>query len=77
MQSIGGAIFQNRLVKELTNSVGLNSTQVGKLLQGGNARVRETTAENFPRFLRAILVAYNGAIVKVFVRYLSLSSFPH
>ena len=77
MQSIGGAIFQNRLVKELTNSVGLNSTQVGKLLQGGNARVRETTAENFPRFLRAILVAYNGAIAKVFVRYLSLSSFPH
>lgn len=77
MQSIGGAIFQTRLVKELTNSVGLDSTQVGKLLQGGNARVRETTAENFPRFLRAILVAYNGAITKVFVSYLSLSSFSH
>lgn len=77
MQSIGGAIFQTQLVKGLTNSVGLDSIQVGKLLQGGNAKVRETTAEKFPRFLRAILVAYNGAITKVFVSYLSLSSFSH
>ncbi|OCL15219.1 MFS general substrate transporter [Glonium stellatum] len=67
MQSIGGAIFQNKLVEELTYSVGLNLTQVDKLLQGGNSRVRETTAENFPQLLHAVLAAYNGAITKVFL----------
>lgn len=78
MQSIALAIFQNRLIGRLRGaSVGLDETQVDRLLLAGNAKVRETVMEYFPQHLRAVLGAYNDAITTVFVSHPLLPSLTY
>ncbi|EEA28396.1 hypothetical protein TMatcc_003274 [Talaromyces marneffei ATCC 18224] len=66
MQSIGGTIFTNRLIMELTSSAGLSREQVNMLLGAGNSKVQEMTSQNFPDHLDGVIIAYNDAITSVF-----------
>lgn len=82
IQSIGGSIFTNRLVSGLLSSVHLSPDQVNMLLDAGNSKVREVVSENFPHHLDDVIIAYNDAIISVFVRisckgkmYLTLLTF--
>ncbi|KAL5364984.1 major facilitator superfamily-domain-containing protein [Aspergillus floccosus] len=65
MQSIGGAIFQNELKRQLRQT-SLDYQQIEMLLNAGNSRVREVAVQAFPDQLADIIVAYNNAITPVF-----------
>lgn len=70
MQSIGGSIFTNKLVKALLSSALLSAEQVKILLDAGSSKVQETARETFPHHLNDVIMAYNDAITSVFVRIL-------
>jgi hypothetical protein len=67
MQSIGGSIFTNKLVKSLHSRTLLSSEQVKMLLDAGNAKVQETARQAFPQHVNDIIISYNEAITSVFV----------
>ncbi|RHZ74439.1 hypothetical protein CDV55_107120 [Aspergillus turcosus] len=52
MQSISGAIFTNKLIKELLSRALLSAEQVEMLLGAGNSKVQETAREAFPHLER-------------------------
>ncbi|GAT21354.1 MFS transporter [Aspergillus luchuensis] len=62
MQSIGGAIFQNELKKQLQVQASLDHKQIEMLLNAGTLRVREVAVQAFPDRLVDIINAYNKAI---------------
>ncbi|GFF44701.1 putative HC-toxin efflux carrier TOXA [Aspergillus udagawae] len=66
MQSIGGAIFQNELRRQLQDQASLNYEQIEMLLNAGTSRVREVTVQAFPDRLADIIIAYNNAITSIF-----------
>lgn len=66
MQSIGGAIFQNALRRQL-HQASLVDKQIEMLLNAGTSRVREVAVQAFPDRLADIIVAYNNAITPVFM----------
>ncbi|BCR98009.1 uncharacterized protein AKAW2_31328S [Aspergillus luchuensis] len=66
MQSIGGAIFQNELKKQLQVQASLDHKQIEMLLNAGTLRVREVAVQAFPDRLVDIINAYNKAITTVF-----------
>ncbi|GES61803.1 MFS general substrate transporter [Aspergillus terreus] len=65
MQSIGGAIFQNALRRQL-HQASLDDQQIAMLLNAGTSRVREVAVQAFPDRLADIIGAYNNAITPVF-----------
>ena len=67
MQSIGGAIFQNELKKQLQVQASLDNKQIEMLLNAGTLRVREVAGQAFPDRLVNIINAYNKAITTIFV----------
>lgn len=56
MQSIGGAIFQNALRRQL-HQASLVDKQIEMLLNAGTSRVREVAVQAFPDRLADIIVA--------------------
>ncbi|KAE8146946.1 major facilitator superfamily [Aspergillus avenaceus] len=66
-QSVGGAIFQNRLGEELRSRAGLDASQVSMLLDAGTSKVQETVNRAFPDRRDTVAMAYNNAITDVFV----------
>lgn len=67
MQSIGGAIFQNELKRQLQDQASLDYKQIEMLLNTGTLRVREVAVQAFPDRLADIIIAYNKAITTIFV----------
>ncbi|KAL7650508.1 hypothetical protein ACMYSQ_010292 [Aspergillus niger] len=66
MQSIGGAIFQNELKRQLQDQASLDYKQIEMLLNTGTLRVREVAVQAFPDRLADIIIAYNKAITTIF-----------
>ncbi|PWY89951.1 hypothetical protein BO70DRAFT_393143 [Aspergillus heteromorphus CBS 117.55] len=66
MQSIGGAIFQNRLVKQLEARANLDSDQVAILVNAGSLKVRDMARQDFLDRLDAVIAAYKDAVTNVF-----------
>ncbi|KAE8163280.1 major facilitator superfamily-domain-containing protein [Aspergillus tamarii] len=66
MQSIGGAIFQNELKRQLQGQASLDYKQIEMLLNTGTLKVREVAVQAFPDRLADIIVAYNNAITTIF-----------
>lgn len=74
-QVIAGSIFNTHLRSALSDA-GVSPVQVGALLQGGTAHVRQTIDKFFPELFEPVLEAYNLAITKVYVCF-SRTSLPH
>ncbi|GKZ45573.1 hypothetical protein AbraIFM66951_008227 [Aspergillus brasiliensis] len=66
MQSIGGAIFQNELKRQLQDQASLDNAQIEMLLNAGTLRVREVSVQAFPDHLADIIAAYNKSITTIF-----------
>jgi hypothetical protein len=76
-QVVAGSIF-NTYLRSALRDAGINELQIGLLLQGGTAHVRQTVEMSFPDLLVPVLTAYNFAINKVYVRLrLPFSCFQH
>ncbi len=71
MQVIAGTIFNSQLKHQLANA-GLTTPQIDLLLKEGTAHVRTITSETFPALFVPILEAYNSAITKAFVSFVSV-----
>ncbi|PYI21326.1 MFS general substrate transporter [Aspergillus violaceofuscus CBS 115571] len=66
VQSIGGAVFQNALRKQLRDRASLDDTQIAMLLGAGTLGVREVATWAFADRWAEVIVAYNEAITTVF-----------
>jgi hypothetical protein len=66
-QVVAGSIL-NTYLRRALGDAGLSEPQIGLLLQGGTAHVRETTEAYMPDLFAPVLDAYNFAITRVYVR---------
>lgn len=66
VQVIAGAVFNNELRRQLSQTAHLSSAQMSMLLEAGTSSVRQVAEQNFPNLLEPILESYNAAITRAF-----------